>query len=255
MEIEVLTSDALLSAEAAGVQDQHKLQGLYRPGGVLPRTEKHVPVGNSRRHEKAVFKHNLVEHGVEYLYNPPRAAVPIPDSALKPLVIDIAKRLGLDRSIQHSCYLYSRSEGTIGFAFVAFNLSEELLLKFIPMFDKTMMAHGWTKLTVGVAKLDGSVTRVNFIMRMAQKKDEHPTLPEDTHVGGTSMDGRLPHGAKSIKKPDNSEHTEKLKGPHDIHTMRRKEPASHAGDEDEPIDLKTAGIVDSDLSDILGWDN
>lgn len=123
------------------------------------------PRGNVRKHAKALFKGNKVEHNISYLYNPPKLTKPVGDTALKSLVARVADRLQLSCSIKHSMNVTERSDGQINFAFTAFGFDENLVLKMVSEFDEIMMEHGWDSLIITLTKLDGSVERVDFKMR------------------------------------------------------------------------------------------
>lgn len=241
MLLSIPTSE-LLEADA-GAQLQYPKQ-IFPASSVSPAAKSVIPKGNSRRHEKAVFKNNMVEHAVEYLYNPPKPVLEIEQADLKVVVLDIAKRLNLQGSIKNTCSIYSRSLTEIAFAFVAFELNDEMLLKLIPMFDKIMMTHGWDKLVLSIVNLDPSVTRVNFLMKTTAKKAAHKTIGD--------MPDNIP-----VKDVHNTEPTKN--GPHI--TPKKHEPVPEpvaeepkpvvpedlVGDEDEDDIMKYLGFDDEDV--------
>lgn len=139
--------------------------GAAASGLIAAPLDPNRPKGNMRRHSKAVFKGNKVEHAISYLYNPPKPTKHISESALKNLLARVADRFALSCSIKRSMNVTERSEDQINFAFVAFGFEEDHVLKIVGEFDEIMMEHGWDSLTVSIAKLDGSVERVDFKMK------------------------------------------------------------------------------------------
>lgn len=127
------------------------------------------PRGNTRHHAKALYKQNRVEHNVSYNYNPPREPVAIAQNELKSTVEAVASKLQLLCSLKRSCSISSQSDTHLTFSFVAFGFDEQAVLKIIPEFDTVMMKHGWDSLVVSIAKLDGSVERVDFTMKTTKR--------------------------------------------------------------------------------------
>lgn len=143
---------------------------LYTPtffsesGAVLQHTTPR-PKGNTRYHAKALFKSNKVEHNISYNYNPSKNPTPITPLVVKALAQEIASKLELLCNMKKAFSLTMSAGNEYRFSFVAFGFDEVTVLKTVELFDKPMMAHGWDQLQISIIKLDGSVERVDFVIK------------------------------------------------------------------------------------------